>query len=48
MVNIQVNMSMEGVVSAIKDSVELYLKRACESTRDELLRFAGDVDGHLH
>ena len=37
-------MAMEGVASAIKDSVELDLKKTCDTIRDELFRCAGDVD----
>ncbi|CAI5712758.1 unnamed protein product [Hyaloperonospora brassicae] len=47
-VKYQVDMAMEGVASAIKGSVELDLKKARESTRDELLRCAEDVYGPLY
>ena len=38
-------MVIYGVVSALKISVELDPKKACDSIRDELFRCAGDVDG---
>ena len=45
MVKHQVEMATEVVASAIKNSVEMDLQKACESIRNELLRLAGDVDG---
>ena len=48
MIKHEVNMAMEGVASAIKDSVELDLKKTCDRIRDELFRCAGDGDGTLY